>query len=214
VPQPVGERPAVGQAGQRVDERAPDEVVLGPPPVGDVDQREDDELGVPVAVPDHLVRLHHPQLGAVGPAQPPLAVEQQVGVHLRLAGTGEQAQVADRRVVRVREQVDVASRDALGRPPRQGTHHRVGHQDVALEVDQSLGDRGAEEQRLEELTAVGEQSVDGPHSLPSDAGGAGGAGVGPRRLGGGKAHLDRVTHRSRETAEPIHGESWSTGHTA
>ena len=83
VPQPVGERAAVGQPGERVGEGAADQVVLGPAAVGDVDQREDDELRLAVVVPDDLVRLDDPQLGAVGPAQPPLAVEQQVRVELR-----------------------------------------------------------------------------------------------------------------------------------
>ena len=44
VPQPVGEGAAVGQAGERVDEGPADQVVLGPAAVGDVHQREDDEL--------------------------------------------------------------------------------------------------------------------------------------------------------------------------
>ena len=44
VAQPVGQRAAVGQPGQRVGERAADEVLLRAAAVGDVDQREDDEL--------------------------------------------------------------------------------------------------------------------------------------------------------------------------
>ena len=209
VPQPVGQRAAVGQAGQRVDERTPDEVVLGPPPVGDVHHREDDELRVPVVVPDHLVRLHHPELGAVGPAQAPLAVEHEVRVQLRLTGVRREAEVAHRRVVGMGEQVDVAAGDALGRPAGQRAHHRVGHEHVTVEVHEGLGDRGRQEQGLEELAAVGEQGVDGPHALPGDPG----AGrVGPRRLGGGKAHPNRVTHAGRESAEAAHGESWSSRH--
>ena len=176
VPEPVGERAAVGQPGERVGERAADQVVLGPAAVGDVDEREDDELRVAVVVADDLVRLDRPELGAVGPAQPPLAVEQEVRVQLRVALGDVEAEVADRRVVGVGEQVDVPAGQFLRRPSGQGAHHRVRDQHVAVEVDEGLGDGCGEEQGLEQLAPVGEQGVDGPHALP-------GGGAGCRRRG-------------------------------
>src|SRR5207245_7264793 len=108
-----------------------------------------------------LVRLHDPQLVAVPVAQPPLAVEQQVGVHVRLVvgGLGDQ-QVGDRRVVGVGEQVDVPAGEVLGGAAGERAHDRVGHQDVTVQVDQRLGDRRAEEQGLEQLAPIGEQGVD------------------------------------------------------
>jgi hypothetical protein len=33
-----------------------------------------------------------------------------------------------------------------------------------------------------------------------------------RRVGGGKVHPDRVTHRSRQVTELVLGESWSFAH--
>ena len=86
VPQPVGQRPAVGQPGQRVGEGAADQVVLGAAPVGDVDQREDDELRLAVVVAHDLVRLDHPQLGAVGRGA--------AGARRRAAGSGRGARRA------------------------------------------------------------------------------------------------------------------------
>jgi hypothetical protein len=211
VPQPVGERTAVGQAGERVGERPADQVVLGPAAVGDVDQRQDDELRRPVVVVHDLVRLDHPQLGAVRAAQAALAVQQQVRVEGALLGGGRQIEVAHRRVVGVGEQVHVPARELLGGAPGQGAHHRVGDEDVAVEFDHRLGDRRTEEQGLEQLTAVGEERVDGSHALPGGVTfGAGGFG---RQLGGGEAHQHRVTHRSREVTELDDGESWSPDHT-
>ena len=42
--QPLGQGAPVRQPGQRVGEGPADQVLLGAPAVGDVDQREDDEL--------------------------------------------------------------------------------------------------------------------------------------------------------------------------
>jgi hypothetical protein len=198
VPETVGQRAAVGQPGERVGESPADQVVLGATPVGDVDERQDDELGRAVAVPDDLVGLHHPQLGAVGPPQPPLAVQEQVRVQVQgIPGAGQEAEIGHRRVVGVGEEVDVPAGQLLGRPPRECAQHRVGDQYVAAEVDECLGDRRRQEQGLEQLPAVGEQGVDGPHALPGC----------PGHLRGGKAHLHSVTHGRREVTEPDHGES-------
>ena len=70
------------------------------------------------------------------------------------------------------EQVHVPAGDVLRGPAGQRAHHRVGHEDVAVEVDERLGDRGREEEGLEQLTAVGEQRVDGPHAVTGGPGGA------------------------------------------
>jgi hypothetical protein len=181
VPQAVGQRAPVGQAGERVGERPADQVVLGAAAVGDVDEGEDDELRLAVVVPDDLVGLHDPQLGAVGPPQPPLAVEQQVRVQVGgLVRPGNEAEVRDRRVVRMGEQVDVPAGQLVRRPPAEGAQHGVRDQDVPVQVDQRLGDRRGQEEGLEELATVGEQGVDGPHALP------GGAAASSR---GGPGHL-------------------------
>ena len=186
VPQPVGEGAAVGQPGERVDERAADQVLLGAAAVGDVDQREDDELRVAVVVPDDLVGLDHPQLGAVGPAQPALAVQSRFGSSAGSPGaasrprspTGGSSGWASRSTCRP------ASSSAVR--PVEGAHHRVRHEDVALEVDERLRDGRGEEQGLEELAAVGEQGVDGPQCAARRA--AGGA-----RGGRGISEAGRLT---------------------
>jgi hypothetical protein len=122
-----------------------------------------------------------------------------------LAGADVEAQVADRRVVGVGEEVDVPAGQFLRCPSGQGAHHRVRDEHVPVEADEGLGDGCGEEEGLEELAAVGEEGVDGPHATAG--GDTGCSGGGPRHLGGGKAHRHRVTHRSGKVTEPGHGES-------
>ena len=194
VAEPVGERAAVGQPGERVGEGAADQVVLGPAAVGDVDEGEDDELRVAVVVADDLVRLDRPQLGAVGPAQPPLPVEQEVRVELQFTLGDVEPEIADRRLVGVGEQVDVPAGQFFRRPAGEGAHHRVRDQHVAVEVDEGLRDGRGEEQGLEQLAPIGEEGVDGPHALP---GGGTGLAAGVR----GTSEAGRLT----STGSPIVG---------
>ena len=83
-----------------------------------------------------------------------------------------------------------------------------------VEVDEGLRDGGGEEEGPEHLAAVGQQRVDGPQPRPRrDAAGLTGlVASGPRHVGGAESHLDRVADRTPGAAEPVHGESWSSGH--
>ena len=213
VPQPVGERAAVGQAGQRVGERAADQVLLGAAAVGDVDQRQDDEHRPAVAVVDDLVRLHDPQLAAVGAAQPALAVEQQVRVELRLAGRLVGRDVADR------ASSGWASRSTC-RPASSSTVRPVRAHSIGLATSTWPS-------RSTSALAMGADRNSAWNSWPRSAsrvsmarrrwpaglaGGSGSAAGAGRRVGGGEVHLHRVTHRSRQVTELVDGESWSSAH--